>query len=493
MPHRYAPPKRIFKKPKLNDRTLAISVTFFLICILALIIPLGAIVPQRHVRKLPINILVPLYMSPAAGGWDLLYSAIIKHDELDFTVIVSPYNGPGYSLYPAGEYVEAIKVLKAFTNVQILGYVNTDGGNRDNKTVRQEVETYAGWNTTAGLAMHGIFFDQTPFEDSPQARRYLKNISTTVKRSKGIKWPRTVIHNPGVVPNANLTISQVDITVVFEGVYGKVESRGAMKRRLAKIPGDRSNYGVLVHSAPADISRGGLRRLINNVRQNVHIAEHPTLEFIVILNPNSGPGAPPWWPNADYVREIPKLNAQHNVQTLGYVATNYCQRPMADVLGDVATYAGWSKSFETSGLGVQGIFFDETPNLFSEQVKIYLDTITKLVKDSHGLLGNRTVVHNPGTAVDSRLAAPGPDVTTVVEMSHASFQTPEHQQWLETSPYDRTRSCYMVHSVPAEEVEEFAYGLRGRAKYLFVTDLDVGYYQSFGKSWNLFVEALTRS
>jgi hypothetical protein len=48
----------------------------------------------------------------------------------------------------------------------------------------------------------------------------------------------------------------------------------------------------------------------------------------------------------------------------------------------------------------------------------------------------------------------------------------------------------MVHSVPEEVVEKFVYELCGRAKFLFVTDLETDYYHSFGKCWNQFVAAL---
>jgi hypothetical protein len=234
------------------------------------------------------------------------------------------------------------------------------------------------------------------------------------------------------------------------------------------------------------------------------------LDFIIVLNPNSGPGAPPWWPNADYIREIPKLNAQPNVQTLGYVATTYCKRPISEVVSDIASYANWVADPQLLGLWVNGIFFDETPNVFSEAAQGYLETITSAVKAQSGIMGAKLVspaslystsvvariltvaqvVHNPGSAPDARLAQPGPDVTTVFEQSYANFRTAEHQQWLSTSPYDRERSSYMVHSVPEEDIETFVYELRGRAKHLFVTDLETDYYHSFGKSWNRFVAAL---
>jgi len=51
----------------------------------------------------------------------------------------------------------------------------------------------------------------------------------------------------------------------------------------------------------------------------------------------------------------------------------------------------------------------------------------------------------------------------------------------------------MIHSVPQEEVEPFTFDLCERAKYLFVTDLESDYYQSFGLSWNSFIEAMSKA
>ena len=101
------------------------------------------------------------------------------------------------------------------------------------------------------------------------------------------------------------------------------------------------------------------------------------LDFIIIINPNSGPGSAPWWPNIDYIREIPKLNAYPNVQVIGYVRTTWCKRPLEDVFTDIDT---WSKRSITQECVIHGIFFDETPNLYDVEVKDYLDAITRHVK-----------------------------------------------------------------------------------------------------------------
>ena len=73
------------------------------------------------------------------------------------------------------------------------------------------------------------------------------------------------------------------------------------------------------------------------------------------------------------------------------MATTYCKRPIDEVFADVAKYAAWSKDTRYPGLGVCGIFFDETPNLFSKESKSYLDAVSAKVKGSEGILGGRIV------------------------------------------------------------------------------------------------------
>jgi hypothetical protein len=236
------------------------------------------------------------------------------------------------------------------------------------------------------------------------------------------------------------------------------------------------------------------------------ISQNSDLKFLIIINPNSGPGAAPWWPNEDYVREIQRLNAYANVQIVGYVRATYCKRFIEDVCEDIQTYANRPQN-GTPDLEVQGIFVDETTNLYSSRVKRYLDQIDEKVKTTHGIGGDCVVrvrqfdvescrlthsqtIHNPGTAVNKELATPGPDITVVVETSYAHFVTREYQEWLATSPYERSRTCYMLHSVPDQEVESLTKSLRDRAEYLLVTSATERFYESFGPSWQGFVAAM---
>ncbi|KAK4984017.1 hypothetical protein LTR50_006856 [Elasticomyces elasticus] len=137
------------------------------------------------------------------------------------------------------------------------------------------------------------------------------------------------------------------------------------------------------------------------------ISTHPTLPFLIILNPDSGPGAPGSpSPDANYARETARLNAYPNVTTLGYVRVDYCRRGLGSVVGDVGGYAKWAGvggggggleggggggSVEGGGGGVfvRGIFVDETPNLYTPHVAAYLDALNVRIKNSAGILGER--------------------------------------------------------------------------------------------------------
>ncbi|KAL4981869.1 Spherulation-specific family 4, partial [Aspergillus falconensis] len=120
------------------------------------------------------------------------------------------------------------------------------------------------------------------------------------------------------------------------------------------------------------------------------IETNPTITFLVIVNPNSGPGLPEHpSPDANYSQQVPRLNAYRNVTTIGYVRVDYCRRPLQDTLAEIARYASWSEGYETTGLGVRGIFVDEAPNQHSPAREEYLNLIKECVKECPGILGER--------------------------------------------------------------------------------------------------------
>jgi len=220
------------------------------------------------------------------------------------------------------------------------------------------------------------------------------------------------------------------------------------------------------------------------------ITAYPELNFLIIVNPNSGPGDSPS-PDANYAREVPKLNAHANVCTVGYIRIHYCNKPLSDVYKEVDTYAGWAKDYEKTGLGVRGILVDETPNHYSSERAEYLDALHQHIKSTPGILDDRLVVHNPGTPPDAELANPGPDIILVCEEPYGRYRSDEVQQRLCELPYDRARSGYMLSEVPVDELGPLVSELRHRGGYLFVTEVSGDFYERFGPtSWDVFMKAM---
>jgi len=114
-------------------------------------------------------------------------------------VILNPGSGPGSSQYPSNDYVSQIQRLNTYLNVRTIGYVPTGYASRNITSVLHDVSTYSGWaaypttkTNSTGLAVHGIFFDEAPYEYSEEAADYLKTINRAVKNASGLLPDRMV-------------------------------------------------------------------------------------------------------------------------------------------------------------------------------------------------------------------------------------------------------------------------------------------------------------
>jgi hypothetical protein len=107
---------------------------------------------------------------------------------------------------------------------------------------------------------------------------------------------------------------------------------------------------------------------------------HRNVDFTVIINPCSGPcmGS---LPDQVYLDEIPKLRAYPNIRTLGYVATNYAEKPIDNVLAEIGMYAKWPKLSNDTKMRVDGIFLDETPSTYDVEEYEYLKIATQAVRN----------------------------------------------------------------------------------------------------------------
>lgn len=46
-------------------------------------------------------------------------------------------------------------------------------------------------------------------------------------------------------------------------------SRAELSKQVSELGGWRKKYGMLIHSVPRDLGRGGLRRIVERVRRDV--------------------------------------------------------------------------------------------------------------------------------------------------------------------------------------------------------------------------------
>ncbi|KAL9124860.1 MAG: hypothetical protein Q9175_008166 [Cornicularia normoerica] len=91
------------------------------------------------------------------------------------------------------------------------------------------------------------------------------------------------------------------------------------------------------------------------------IAAYPKVQWQVIVNVDSGPGTTGYPTDQDYITGIAELNSYPNVQTLGYVDTNFTHRAYSAVVSDINAYATW-QSYTEANISIAGIFFDDVNN-----------------------------------------------------------------------------------------------------------------------------------
>lgn len=76
--------------------------------------------------------------------------------------------------------------------------------------------------------------------------------------------------------------------------------------------------------------------------------------------------------------------------------TAWATRNITDVLADISIYTGWSKrnSTVTQTMGVDGIFFDESPSEYSADNANFITTVNAAVKSSSGIAQPKLVRGN---------------------------------------------------------------------------------------------------
>ncbi|PBP24589.1 spherulin 4-like cell surface protein [Diplocarpon rosae] len=244
---------------------LAVAAALVIATIIAVVIPLVIILPDQEKTGQKSSILLPLYIYPATNTtWSPLFDVLEARPELNFIVVINPSSGPGLMQYPDEQYSASVAKLNTYSNVRTVGYVRTGYTSRDLSTVASEVSTYSGWvSNSSRLAMHGIFFDEAPHTFSADAVQYMHVANQAVKDATGLQGDKTIIHNPGTVPDARFDDIHTDITVVFEESYAVY---GAKLDSLTALSGPRSQYSYLVHSVPANRATD-LKRFVRQISE----------------------------------------------------------------------------------------------------------------------------------------------------------------------------------------------------------------------------------
>ncbi|WP_053004696.1 spherulation-specific family 4 protein [Kocuria sp. SM24M-10] len=175
----------------------------------------------------------------------------------------------------------------------------------------------------------------------------------------------------------------------------------------------------------------------------------------VIANPNSGPGDS-FLP--EYAEVIDDCRASgHDV--IGYVGTDYTERPLAQVKAEIDRYSDF--------YGVEGIFLDEMSSEGDPATKAYYAELRDYIKDKGA---DRTVVVNPGWA-DATTAwhAEVADIVVAFENTAAAYHRWTAPEWTLRAPAGKIG--HLVHTTSgAEAARVHELSVQRNAGNVYVTD-----------------------
>lgn len=199
------------------------------------------------------SIIVPLYIYPEPSAWNPLFALLNDFPNQPITLIINPNSGPFHPNLPK-RYFPAIRQLRQFRQVTLLGYIASKWLAKSADEVVKEIQAYAAWDADVG--MDGIFFDESTYsaDGIPTYTQYSECVHAQ-------KWPHhengLVVLNPGCIPHAGYYAIS-DIIVVLENSYPESVS---LKQRLlehSRLPdphtgrSNASKMAAMVHSCDSE-------------------------------------------------------------------------------------------------------------------------------------------------------------------------------------------------------------------------------------------------
>ncbi|GAA5887841.1 hypothetical protein JCM16303_007355 [Sporobolomyces ruberrimus] len=215
---------------------------------------------------------------------------------------------------------------------------------------------------------------------------------------------------------------------------------------------------------------------------------NPTVQWIIIINPNSGPSLDPNDPSLYCVPTLRSVLPAGSI-IAGYVRTGYNARSLGEIEADVKQYASW-KNIKVKGgktPKLDGIFFDET----SDTTTTRLQSFASIARTQ---FSNRLVkiISNPGTAVGKEYFS---SATYVVDYESA---LPDYKfsNLPTTSASQLRQSIVMIHDFDSSKTpltQILKPLVDAKVGGVFITDLKIqeeDIYQKFGSNWGEFVRTV---
>ena len=220
--------------------------------------------------------------------------------------------------------------------------------------------------------------------------------------------------------------------------------------------------------------------------------QHPRVQFLAIINPNSGPGQDAL-PDANYRAVLKTLSTIPNIRPVGYVHCSYGQRVVEDIYREIDTYREWNPESR-----LEGIFIDEAP---SDPALIpYMASLANHVHsswlstfDQHGL-----VVYNPGVVIDAAFFDAADYVVTFEQAwDHWNLLQSTDQASLQVARHLCPKALAIVHTFSNhgdDHLKQFIDSVRGMGfAGLYITEQNGGGFTWWPKTWDRFVAALDAS